>query len=284
LEEQYGIKKEVEDLTLEDLNPAQVEIFINSIKNSNTASSYLSAFKSLFSFIKKQYIPKSVEDFIYLTQYEKGIEAIKKREIPKYFSKEALNEEELLNLLEEIKKDNDEYLFSAAVVHFYFGARPSELARPFKIIEIDLDKVGMLVKMHGRALIDLKQKLICLPTAKSKHRIRILPFDFIEEHMIEWIKGIDVVLNYCRPNEWFTKKIKTVASRIGLRKVTARTARKTFETMWRIVESRQWLIDYMLGHATTIPDIYTDYRELMPVIREAIKEKHYLLKVLEALS
>ena len=279
LRKEYGIEKDVEELTLEDMKPAWIESYINDIPNPHTANSYLSAFKSLFKFVQKEFIPKSMEEFIYITQYFKGLDAIKMREIPKYFSKEALTEVEVAKLLDVALED--EFMYSAIVVHFYFGARPVELAQKFKEVEIDLNHVADLVKVYGRAMIDFKKKIICLPIAKSKTRIKLIPFDFITKHMEVWYNNIDTVLNYCRPNEWFTDHIKPYARRAEIGRVTAKTARKTFETMWRMVENRQWVIDYLLGHSTSVPDIYSDYNVLMPEIRKTIEEKHYLLKLLD---
>ena len=278
LRKEYGIEKEVDDLTLEDMKPAWIESYVNELSNPHTANSYLSAFKSLFKFVQKEFIPKSMEEFIYLTQYSKGLDAIKMREVPKYFSKEALTEVEVAKLLDAALED--EFMYSAIIVHFYFGARPVELAQRFKEVEIDLNHVGDYVKAYGRAMIDFERKIICLPIAKSKTRVKLIPFDFIEKHMEVWYNNLDVVLKYYRPNAWFTEHVEPYARKAEISKVTAKTARKTFETMWRMVENRQWVIDYLLGHRTSVPDIYSDYNVLMPEIKKTIEEKHYLLKLL----
>lgn len=268
LEHEKGLYKSTSDLTLEDLKPSWIDEFIKSIRNPYTANSYLYAFKSLFKFVQKEYVPRNFEEFAYLSQYMKGIDSVKDREVPKYYSKESLTVDELSRLLEACEDDED--LFSATVVHFYFGARPVELAYDFAELDINLSNIYDLVKEHGRRMVDFEKSMVCLPTAKSETRIRIIPIDPIKDHFRRWLKLVrSEIENYCRPRYWFTNHIKSVGKNIGI-KVTAKTARKTFETHMSMQNVKQWQIDYWLGHSTTIPDKYRDFNTLLPFIKETM--------------
>jgi len=280
LRSKFRREREVDELTLEDLKPMYVESFLSRYKNSYTFNAYLSAFRSLARFAQKELIPTTVEEFMYLHRFVAGIDMIKDREVPKYFSREALSEEELEELLVAVAED--EMLFSATVVHFYFGARPIELAQRYVEVKLELNRVGELVKRHGRAMVDFESCIVCMPVAKTRTRVKVLPFRPIADHFELWLSNIDEVLKYARgrANEWYTKHIKPYSERLGF-PVTAKTGRKTFETMMRMRGVEQWKIDYWLGHSTSIPDIYTDYNLLLPEIEKSIVGNHYLLEVLE---
>lgn len=281
LEYEKGIFRSVSELTLDDLKTSWIDEFVKWLNNPYTANSYLSAFKSLFKFVQREYIPKNFDEFAYLTQYMKGMSSLKEREVPKYYSKEALTVEELAELLRYY--EDDEEMFAATVVHFYFGARPTELAYDFAEVEIDLDLIYDQVKMYGRRMVDFEKKVVCLPTAKSKTRIRIIPIDPIAEYFRTWLRVVrEELKDYCRPRYWYTNRVKTAGKKLGL-KVTAKTARKTFETYMSAQDVKQWVIDYLLGHSTSIPDKYRDFNTLLPYIKETIIPKHHVLKALEML-
>jgi len=272
----HKIEKNYDELTLEDLKPSWVESFLSRYGNSYTFNSYLSAFRSLAKYAQKEFIPRTIEEFTYLHRFVNGLSLISVMETPKYFSKEALTEEELERLLEVVSEDD--LMYPATVVHFYFGARPVELARKYVEATINLDRIGEIVEEHGRAVVDFDSKIVCMPIAKSKTRVKVLPFDFIYDYFRTWFENLDEITRYGnnRSNEWYTKRIKKYARRIGL-KITAKTARKTFETLMRRRGVEQWIVDYWLGHRTQVPDIYTDYNVLLPEIRKVIREKHYIL-------
>lgn len=63
--------------------------------------------------------------------------------------------------------------------------------------------------------------------------------------------------------------------------VTAKTARITFETQMKKAGVEQWKIDFLMGHAVKIPDIYSDWMELLDELREVMEQKHYLLEVIK---
>ena len=280
LRKEYGIEKDVEELTLEDMKPAWIESYINDIPNPHTANSYLSAFKSLFKFVQKEFIPKSMEEFIYITQYFKGIDSIKCKERPERFSSGALTEVEVARLLDVLLEN--EKMYHITIVHAFFGSRPVELAQKYKEVSIDLNHVDDLVKAYGRALIDFDSKLICIPTAKSKTRFKLVPFDVIEESINVWYNHLDEIVNYSkdRGNEWYTKHIKTYAKKAEL-KVTAYTWRYTLRTLMAMRVDKEWMINYWLGHGKEkIPEIYRDYRVLLPFLKENFVAKHYLLTLI----
>lgn len=280
LKTRYGKEVDYTSLTLDDLNPSDIESFLSTYENPYTYNSYLQAFRGIAKYVWKKIIPKNYEEYLYLHRFATSIEMIRQRETPKYFSREALNEEEVESLLLETSENED--VFVATVVHFYFGSRPSELVYRFVETHIDLQKVGELIKRYGRAMLDKNSKLACIPISKTKTRVKILPYKPIAEYFEYWVEMYEKIKGYStnRENEWYTKRVKTYARRLGL-KVTAKTARKTFETQMRFAGVEQWMISYWLGHKTSIPDIYTDYNLLLPIIEKEVVSKHYLLKILE---
>ena len=63
--------------------------------------------------------------------------------------------------------------------------------------------------------------------------------------------------------------------------ITAKTARKTFETQMRNLGIEQWKINFLLGHAVDIPSIYTDWTQILFELRKIIETKHYMRSILE---
>ena len=42
----------------------------------------------------------------------------------------------------------------------------------------------------------------------------------------------------------------------------------------------QWAINFILGHTTSIPDVYTDWDELREKLRDIMVNKHYMIPIL----
>ncbi|MCD6372809.1 MAG: site-specific integrase [Thermococcus sp.] len=189
----------------------------------------------------------------------KGIRPIK---VPRVIKKEALSEEELKRLLLAVKPIPE--LFVATIVHFYFGWRPIEGAKFMTEARINWDEDYMVIK-----------------TAKvGNERILVWPRE-LRPIMKAWHHFATTRLSRMkRPEEWYTKAIKPVGRRLGL-KVTARTARKTFETQMRKRGIEQWVINFVLGHTTQIPDVYTDWDELRSHIKIIMTRLHYMLPILK---
>jgi len=281
LEEKLGVRKDVEQLTLDDLKPSLVEWYMSGVTNPHTANTFLSACKSLLSFVKKEFLPKSMEDFAYITTFEGAFSRIKFRDTSTIPFGESLSEEKFSELLELVSEDD--FMFSATVVHFYFGARPIELARRFREVNVDEDDVREIIKRYGTAFVDFDKGLIAIPIAKTEKGVRILPFDPVREHVERWVNGIDAVLSYKedRRDEWFTKRIKKYSKVLGVR-VTAYTARKTIRTFLDKLGVEEWEKKYWMGHKTGVPGKYRDVRELMPKLRRDIAERHYVVSALRA--
>jgi hypothetical protein len=146
-----------------------------------------------------------------------------------------------------------------------------ELARSYEKGSIKFDR-------YEECVVDFRKKLIAIPCAKRKGVSRILPFDGIEEHVREWMKHNDAE-KYYRPRSWFTDKVRYLGRKLGMN-VTAKTARKTFETEMTKRGVEEWELRYWLGHKGEISDVYRDFSVLMDKLREDVVGKHYIFEVL----
>lgn len=269
------LDKSVEALTPDDFRKALIERYIAeelSTKSPYSVNAFVAAIRSFSSYITDNYY---YDDR--LLRFAMSLRSLKYEEVGRPMKLEALSVEELEMLLAKI--DNP-FLYSATLVHFYFGARPVELAARFKEKKIDLKDVDGFVKEHGFWVVDYSQQLVLIKTAKSKRRYRIIPLhDSIVEHFRVWNNGIERVLNYCRPNEWFTNNIWLSAQKAGLN-VTAKTARKTFETLMTERKLDIRIARYWLGHKGGIEEVYTDYVQLLDHIKAEVFPRHHVIEIL----
>jgi hypothetical protein len=272
------IGKPLDELLPDDFLKARIEEFMAVHANPYTANTIVKACRGYARFIKHNYRPKTIEERLLRDDFYDDMYSIAYREVPESFGAEAISKEQLEELLLTI---NNKLLYAACIVHFYFAARPIELCQPYAAHCLELDKIARAIAKLGRRIVDFDANLICIPTAKSKERFRILPFDEkVTPYLKLWIKNLDRISRHSKNGvEWFTKRIKPRARRVGIA-VTARTARKTFETLMSREKLEQWVINYWLGHKGGIPEKYRDMAMLIPFVREEVNSRHYILALL----
>lgn len=248
--------------TLDNFTPNDAEMYYHIVAKDSprSANLFLSAIRKYAEWRVRG--ATTDEEFVKEERRLWGLKGIRMQKVPREIKKEALNEEELKKLL--ITTIPNPPLFVATVVHFYFGWRPYEGA-------VDIT----------RARMDWENNYMVIRTAKVGNERILVWADEIAPFVAYWYNFARTKLvNIKRPEEWYTKAIKPVGKRLGLQ-VTARTARKTFETQMRKRGVEQWAINFILGHTTTIPDVYTDWGELREYLRNIMEDKHYLLPILD---
>ena len=254
---------------LDTFNAADVEEFASKFEKPSTANVFLAAIRSYLSFRVANTL--DVESYFYEDRRFHAVrDLVSYRKVPRELKKFSLSPDEVRELFEEIlsKPKWQDGFFSGVVCLFYFGWRPEEATYNFvNALEFRPKKRYMKIK-----------------TAKTGNE-RLLPWaEPISPHIKNWRKLAEaVVTKWKRYREYLTKNLKTV-KKIGGIRVTAKVARRTFETQMRKAGVEQWMINFLLGHAAKIPDRYSDYYELLEDLREPMEEKHYLLEVLEEFS
>ena len=251
--------------TMDSFTATDVEMFMAEVarRSPRSANLFLSAIRKYAEWR----VRNAPSDIAFVREqrrlYElKGLRPIK---VPREIKKEALTLEELERLLVATKPNPT--LFVATAVHFYFGWRPVEGAKLVADARIDWDRNYMVIK-----------------TAKVGNE-RILPWAPELTPVVKaWYRVATTRLAHMkRPEEWYTKAIKPISRRLGL-KVTARTARKTFETQMRRIGVEQWAINFLLGHTTQVPDIYTDWDVLREYLADIMSNRHYMMPVLRRVA
>jgi len=241
---------------LDDFTPADVEEYMGNL-NRGTANVFLAAIRRYARFRVSMADDSS---FIQEDRRYHALEEIKYRKILYRIEKKSLTPEEvkkLINLTED-----DVVLQAGVVCLFYFGWRPIEATEKFHNAKIRWDKRYMI-----------------LQTAKSGNE-RLLPWhESMTPYLKAWHRGLDEILALKNHDEWLTKKLKAYLKPLGF-PVTARTARRTFETQMKKAGVEQWKIDFLMGHAVRIPDVYSDWTELLDDLREVMERRHYLLGVI----
>jgi len=245
--------------TLDDFTPLDVEMFMSTLAPA-TANVFLAAIRKYAKF--RVSMALDMQEFYFESRRETAISNIKPRKITRKIRKQALTLDELRELIKLTRSNPEVYI--ATVFHYYFGMRPVEATVHF--VEGD-------VKWRERYMI--------IRTAKTGHE-RILPWaEEMDSFVAEWYDIADRIVSRRRqPQEWYTKHLKPYAKAMGL-VITAKTARKTFETQMRMQSIDQWKIDFLLGHATKVPDIYSDWTQLLEELRKVVETKHYMIPILE---
>lgn len=248
--------------TLDDFTPNDAEMYYYMVakRSPRSANLFISAIRKYAEWR----VRGATDDKQFMKEERRlwGLKGIRMVKVPREIKKEALSSEELEKLL--MATVPNPRLFAGTVVHFYFGWRPYEGAVMIQDAQIDFDSAYMIIK-----------------TAKVGNERILVWSDDITPLVRFWYDFARTKLAGMKnPEEWYTKVIKPVGRRLGLR-VTARTARKTFETQMRKQGVEQWAINFILGHTTTIPDVYTDWSELREHLRKVMVDKHYMLPILE---
>jgi len=281
--------KNLQDLNASDFKPTTVEIFKSKLNSRQTVNCFLSAARGFLAFLRDEAIDDDEKYVKYSRMYDR-LKKIKLERRVLVLYKKALTRGEAVELLTVAKED--EHLFNAVVVHLWLGARPVELARPFKEKTINLN-IRKPKEAEKEPVIDYENGLINIITAKTKNP-RIIPIhNDILPYFESFFENHDIVLNYFRPREWLTRNLKKLNVQ-----VTAKTFRYTFETLMseklasKVLEGWSaplrvkdedptgWIVKYWIGHLTDISNVYRDYTELMSFLREEIVPIHYLLDIL----
>jgi len=242
--------------TLDNFTPSDVQIFMHK-QPPSSSNVFLAAIRQFAEW--KAQRAYSAEDYILESRRVLALRQMRPLRNPKKIVKTALNTYELDKLLNNVKVNIPLYI--ATMVFFYFGWRPSEATNNILDADINFDGRYMIIK-----------------TAKAGHD-RIVPWS---PRMDDYVKGWylyvkNTLSNYKYPEEWYTKNIKPLSKNIGF-KITARSARKTFETQMRKLDIEQWKIDAILGHTNNkIRDVYTDWTQLLEELRDIMENKHYMI-------
>ena len=248
---------------LSSFTVADVSEFINSFDNPHSANTFVKAVRAYLAYRVSTAPPES---YIYEDQrYHSVRDLITYRKIPKRIQKISLRPEEVRELLDKVYSRGEfrDGFYSGVVCLFYFGWRPGEAIANF-----------------ANAEVRFKQRFMKIVTAKTQNE-RVMPWaKEVDSHVRTWHKEAKrIAEKYVRYREYITKNLRT-CGKVARIRVTAKTARRTFQTQMRKAGVEEWMIDFLLGHATTIPDIYSDYLELLEDLREPMERRHYLLRVL----
>jgi len=242
---------------LDTFTPSDVEEYLQSL-NISTANVFLAGIRQ---YVKFRVSIANDSSFIQEDRRLHALEGIKYRKIPRKIEKKSLKPEEVKKLIE--LTEDDLVLQAGVITSFYFGWRPIEATEKF----------------HN-AKIKWNERYMILKSAKSGNE-RLLPWHpIITPYLKIWNNNLKEIIILRHYDEWLTKKLKRYQKPLKF-PVTAKTARRTFETQMKKTGVEQWKIDFLMGHAVKIPDIYSDWVELLDELREVMEKKHYLLEVIK---
>jgi integrase len=234
-----------------------VETYLHSIGNANTANAFLAALKGYMKF-RCASLPLDSPNIMRETQRMNQLNIVRAKQIKPKREKVSLTPEELRSLLEKIETtETNDLVYSAAIVQFYFGARPTELAVWLRSAKINWDKNSMV-----------------LMTCKTK-RERFLAWNKkITPHLNKWYSSLPVSEN----GKWITRKLGKYS--VGGMKITAKTGRKTLQTQFRLRGIDDMITNMILGHVTDskMADVYTDFEQFDFKIRDVMVNKHYMIQ------
>ena len=253
--------------TFDTFNTIDVEEYMSGLKNHNTANMFSGAIRGYMKF-RVATLQFNDSTVMIETQRMNQLSLIKPRAIRSQREKVALTSDELKSLLELMgKKTNsvkNQLVYAGTILHFYFGARPVELAQWLRTSGVE----------HP-AQIDWKKNEMQLWTAKVKH-YRYLPW---HESITPILKMWYTHLPLDEPSaEWLTRHINKYT--IGGVHITAKTGRKTVQTQMRMHGVDDFLTDCILGHVSKssgIGDVYTDFSFFQGKLQEVMRDKHYII-------
>lgn len=245
--------------TFDTFTTNDVESYVRSIPNANTANMALSVIRGYMEYRSQSLDiddPRAPREL----QRSNQLGRIKPAKIIPTREKKSLTPEELRQLLKAIEdnehgKDAD-LIYAATVVQFYFGARPVELHNWLR-----------------RAKINWKDNSMVIMTAKT-HRERFLAWHpNLTPYLTLWYQSLPLP----GLERWLTRRIKKYSFQ-GM-KVTAKTGRKTVQTQFRLRKIDDNTIDIIIGHTINkIADIYTDFAEFDNMVRDIMVNKHYMIE------
>jgi len=182
------------------------------------------------------------------------IQIIKPKQKSMRIRKVSLTPDEVSDLLGKIESGGNDILYSGSVLHFYFGARPSELTTHLTSARINWDNNSMILR-----------------TSKRDSERYLAWNDKITPHLNRWMSHLP---GY---PEWLTKRLSRYT--VGGIRVSSKTARKTVQTQFRLIGIDDFVIDTILGHVSKSPiaDVYTDFSLFEDTIRDVMINKHYMI-------
>jgi integrase len=234
-----------------------VETYLHSIGNANTANAFLAALKGYMKF-RCASLPIDSPNIMRETQRMNQLNIVRAKQINPKREKVSLTPEELRSLLEKIETtETNDLVYSAAVIHFYFGARPTELAVWMRSAKISWDKNSMVIM-----------------TCKTNRERFLAWHKKITPHLNKWYSSLPVSEN----GKWITRKLGKYS--IGGMKITAKTGRKTLQTQFRLRGIDDMITNMILGHVTDskMADVYTDFEQFDSKIRDVMVNKHYMIQ------
>jgi len=183
-------------------------------------------------------------------------------------TKISLSPSELIRLFKRMKEVGvKDELYAGMMLLFYFGARPGELESHMVKAKISFAKREMFIQ-----------------TEKTQVERYLAWHSNLDPYIKTWYDFV------CTPNregtnyvgEWITKTLKREMGddrTIQGVPVTSRTARRTFQTQMRLLNVPDITIRAVLGHTDkTMSDVYTDFTQFSPVIKETMTNNHYMIK------
>lgn len=233
--------------------------FRDSRESADTANSFLAAIRGYCRFRVgelEEDDPDLNKEIHRLTR----ITNLPRKRRTKKLVKVALEPEELRGFINKMKRNAmDEQIIAGVIVHFYFGNRPIEFAHPFFVKKMRIDWE--------------KNEMIAL-TAKTRDERYLAWHPNLTPYLETWLDGAP----YLYPSEYITKHIRHYT--INGLKMTAKVARKTVQTQMRLGKIPDYIIDAILGHVSktsAIGDIYTDFTQVMPRVKDVMTNKHYMI-------
>ena len=253
-------------ITIEQATSIHVEQFLATIDNGGSMNVALAAIRGYFKY-RYSALPMGDPSLMVEMQRYNQMENIRPSRREKKLEKKSLTPRELKNFLAVLKahEANNE-LYAGVIVNFYFGGRPVEMAS----------------KMAS-ARISLKERKMFIQTAKTQTERYLTWHPKMDPYMQTWYEFMhkDGKKGLPYPGAWLTKSIKNLLGsdrKTGGVIVTARTARRTFETQMRLNGVPDIAIRAVLGHTdTSMSDVYTDWTQFVPVITKAMVEDHYMI-------
>jgi site-specific recombinase XerD len=255
------------NIPIESVTALVVDEYLVTITNSKTSQTVRNALVGVFQYrymLLPMGDPMAPAELQRITQ----IRMLRPKRRVKKMEKFSFSPEDLKLFIKKMRDGGvTPELQAGVILLFYFGARPRELAEYLAKAKISFPKREMWIHTE-KTLIE-----------------RYLAWDPVMDPYVKtWyefvIKAGKNGLPY--PGEWVTKNLKQQMKHslktAGVH-VTSRTARRTFQTQMRLIGVPELVIDAVLGHMNkNIGDVYTDWTQFGPVIRDAMVNNHYMIK------
>jgi hypothetical protein len=258
-------KKDLDTFTLFD-----AEEYMNTLKNNMTANMFLGAIRGYMRWHNGT-LSDGDSRIMRDTNRENQLRNMRPRSRRMKREKIALTAEELKGFLDMLAKrpktPRGTLIYAGVVLHFYFGARPIELAHWLRTSGVE----------HP-AKINWKDRSMQLYTAKTGDYRFLAWHPAVTPYLKEWFDAVRHPSLFSDPNEWLTRRIKKY--NIAGVHVTAKTGRRSVQTNFRIAGIPDFVTDAILGHisrSSAIGDQYTDFAMFEPEIRKAMEEQHYMI-------